>query len=237
MGYDTKYWEVPMIASHEYGHHLFEMIHRTNKGPRHKPLSCFGNSMHAIQNGQDNIPRNASISDVMDSYNEGFADLVAYYTLDSKERGLKGVKCLQVTRDVGSDSFFYGAPKHFSENALQSFFSFSVDNSISSCDEHNYQDTHVLGAIFAHSADVFLSELTDSDDEKLMAVVEWVGLLKNVEKKYQAKPAQAFLEASFSLFIRNSLEKFERKFDKNICLVLNDLYPELTLKECSKKDL
>lgn len=241
LGMKINYWEVPFVASHEYGHHLFEMLYKDSQylGPDMK--DCFGHSNEAKPKKTFNKSinqRKPKIDDVLNSYNEGFADLMAWYTLDPKEREVKGVKCLEVSRDVSSPRFYNGKLKTFSKEALQSFFSYYVDNSLRSCEEHSYQDTHVLGAIFAHNADSFLSELTNSDDEKLAAVVAWAKELKTERKKYLLASAETFLEETVKLFMKMSLERFDRKYDVEICRKINNVYPELNIKECSvKKDL
>lgn len=241
LGMKTNYWEVPFVASHEYGHHLFEMLYKDSQylGPDMK--DCFGHSNQDKPRSGLNKSlnqRKTKIDDVLNSYNEGFADLMAWYTLDPKEREVKGVKCLEVSRDVSNPRFYNGKSKVFSKEALRSFFSYYVDNSLRSCEVVSYQDTHVLGAIFAYNADSFLSELTTSDDEKLAAVVAWAKELKAERKKYLLASAETFLEETVKLFMKMSLERFDRKFDVEICRKINTVYPDLNIKECSvKKDL
>ena len=241
LGMKTSYWEVPFVASHEYGHHLFEMLYKDSQGLGPDMMDCFGHSQKNKPKSSFNKninQRKTRIEDVLNSYNEGFADLMAWYTLDPKERDVKGVKCLEVSRDVSSPRFYNGKLKAFNKEALQSFFSYYVDNSLRSCEEHSYQDTHVLGAIFAHNADLFLSELTNSDDEKLAAVVAWAKELKAERKKYLLASAETFLEETVKLFMKMSLKRFDRKYDVEICRKINNVYPDLNIKECSmKKDL
>jgi hypothetical protein len=240
LGMKTSYWEIPFVASHEYGHHLFEMIYKDTQALGPDMLDCFGHS-HSRNDKRLNKmlgQRKVRIDDVLNSYNEGFADLMAWYTLDPKERNFKGVKCLEVSRDVSSPRFFNGKLKAFSKEALQSFFSNYSDNSLRSCEEHRYQDTHILGAIFAHNADLFLSELTSSDDEKLAAVVAWAKKLKAERKKYLLASAEKFLEETVKLFMKMGLERFARGYDAEICTKIYRIYPDLNIKECSvKKDL
>lgn len=240
LGMKNSYWEVPFVASHEYGHHLFEMLYKDSQGLGPDMMNCFGhsNEKKPLSLNKSLNQRKIKIEDVLNSYNEGFADLMAWYTLDPKERNVKGVKCLEVSRDVSSPRFYNGKPKVFSKEAVQSFFSNYIDNPFRSCEEHSYQDTHVLGAIFAHNADSFLSELTNSDDEKLAAVVDWAKELKSERKKYLLASAETFLEETVKLFMDMSLERFGRVYDVEICSKINNVYPDLNIKECSvKKDL
>jgi hypothetical protein len=240
LGMNTNYWEVPFVASHEYGHHLFEMIYKDSQSLGPETVNCFGHSKQTTpkSNLNKSLNRKVKIDDVLNSYNEAFADLMAWYTLDPKERDVKGVKCLEISRDITSPTLINGKPKVFNKEALQAFFSNYIDNSFRSCEVVSYQDTHILGAIFAHNADLFLSELTSSDDEKLQAVVAWTKELKAEKKKYLLASAETFLKETVTLFMRMSLERFDRRFDVEICNKIYKVYPELNIKECSvKKDL
>lgn len=241
LGMKINYWEVPFVASHEYGHHLFEMIFKDTQSLGSDVANCFGHSKDTITKSDMNKSlnqRKVKINDVLNSYNEAFADLMAWYTLDPKERDVKGVKCLEISRDITSPTFLDGKPKAFNKEALQVFFSNYIDNSFRSCEVVSYQDTHILGAIFAHNADLFLTELTSSDDEKLQAVVAWAKELRRERKKYLLASAEKFLKETVTLFMRMSLERFDRKFDWEICNKIYKVYPELNIKECSiKKDL
>lgn len=241
LGMKTNYWEVPFVASHEYGHHIFEMIYKDTHTLSPDFSGCIGHSTRPETKNKFNkslIQRKVKIEDVLNSYNEAFADLMAWYTLDPKERDVKGVKCLEVSRDVSSPTFYNGKPKAFNREALQAFFSNYIDNPFRTCEVISYKDTHVLGAIFAHNADLFLSELTTSDDDKMQAVVAWAKELKAEKKKYMLASAETFLEETVALFMRMSLERFNRGFDEEICRKIYNVYPELNIKECAvKKDL
>jgi hypothetical protein len=238
-GMNTSFWEVPMVASHEYGHHLFQMIFKQELDQRPSNHSCFGtNKSPKIQSFNKNkAQRQVKIQDVINAYNEGFADLIAFYTLDPEERGTTGVKCLEVTRDVSSPRLINGKAKKFSKDALRSFFSFFEDRS-STCENPSFQEVHVLGAVFAHNVDSFLSLLTDSEDEKLDALVDWVKFLRLEKKKYHLASAETYLEKTFSDFLRISLIKFNKTFDDDICKNIARIYPDLNIKECGlQKDL
>ena len=141
-GFKMNFWEVPMVASHEYGHHIFESIYSGQSSP----MGCFGET-HKPRTGRKSFDRTVKHEDIMVSYNEGFADLVAFYTLEGKERDVQDVKCLEVSRDVESPVFYNGKPKIFNEEAMRTFFSPYVDYTNGTCEDHSYQDVHVIGAI------------------------------------------------------------------------------------------
>lgn len=231
-GFKANFWEVPMVASHEYGHHVFQSIH---KGAL-SPLECFGTSVKKKKsfNKGLNLDRSVKQEDVLTAYNEGFADLIAHYTLDPKERDVHDVKCLEVSRDVASPVFYNGKPKIFDEEALRLFFSSYNDYTNGTCEDHSYQDVHVIGAIFAHNADKFLGNFTNDNDEKLVAIVDWVKYLKAEKKKLILVTPQNFMKQTMTEFVKMSLKKFGKNLDAGNCKLVKDIYPQLDINECSK---
>lgn len=237
MNFKMNFFEVPMIAAHEYGHHLFQMIYKYDYVPggvsHHQ--GCFGGDHLPKQHNKELKRldlRKIKNEDVLNAYNEGFADLVAFYSLDENERGVRDVKCLEVSRDVRSSVFYDGQEKKFSEEAVRSFFSPYTESLGGSCETISFQGIHNFGAIFAHSADSFLSELTNSDDEKLLAVVEWVKFLRSSRKRYLLSSPERFFRSTMEEFVRLSLKRFDRKFDKTICQKIDNYFPSHELTEC-----
>jgi hypothetical protein len=233
-GIKANFWEVPMVASHEYGHHIFQSVYQS----LNLPLDCFGHPQKKTRLQKSLQERKVKQDDVLTAYNEGFADLIAHYTLDKRERDVHGVKCLEVSRDVASPVFYNGKPKIFDEEALRSFFSSFNDYTNGTCEDHSYQDVHVIGAIFAHNADKFLGHLTNEDNEKLAALVDWVKYLKAEKKKLILMAPRSFMKLTMSEFVKMSLTKFDKALDASNCKIVKDIYPQLELDECStKKDL
>lgn len=231
-GLELNYWEVPMVASHEYGHHLFQMIYKSEALRSPHMHNCFGTLRKSLSE-KNRFGRKVTIDDVINSYNEGFADLVSWYTLDPVERKVNGVKCLETSRDIGSAKFYNGKSKVLSQEVLRSFFSPYPLSTNGTCEDSSYQETHVLGAVFAYTADRFLSKLNYSDDEKLQILVEWVKYLKNERKKYLLASPEDYLKSTISGFIKISLDKHGKNFDRKICSQIRMLYPDFNLKECS----
>lgn len=230
-GMKANFWEVPMVASHEYGHHVFQSIY---KGAL-TPLECYGSPRKKKSlNKSLKLDRTVKQEDVMTAYNEGFADLVAHYTLDSQERDVHDVKCLEVSRDVASPTFYNGKPKIFDEEALRSFFASYEDYTDGTCEDHSYQDVHVIGAIFAHNAEKFLGNFTSDNDEKLAAIVDWVKYLKAEKKTLILVTPRNFMKQTMTEFVKMSLDKFGKKLDAGNCKTVKEIYPQLELKECSK---
>lgn len=228
-GFKANFWEVPMVASHEYGHHIFQSIHTGAS----QPLECFGNTK-TKRGTNKRLDRAVKQDDILVAYNEGFADLIAHYSLSDRERDVSEVKCLEVSRDVASPVFFNGKPKIFDKEVMRSFFSSFEDFTLGSCEDHSYQDVHVIGAIFAHSADQFLGKYTNNNDEKLVALVNWVKYLKAERKQFVLLSPKNFMKKTMSEFVRISLKKFDKSADESNCKIIKDIYPELELDECSK---
>ncbi len=224
-GMSFSFWEVPMVAAHEYGHHIFQTL---NPAPLQTPglRSCFG-KFHVLSEGAEaeNEKRVVSNDDVLGALNEGFADLVSFYSLENNERGLKGVSCLQISRDVGSNLFADGKPKVFNSDALTSFFSEKTEQAAESCEVTNFQGIHIIGAIFAHSADRILSLSTDTKEQRLSIVLSWLQEMKNRSGVMNTLKPDQFLLESFKLFIETTVAKTDAKLDPAECEMAREIYP------------
>lgn len=221
-------WNVPMVSAHEYGHHLFENLQEGDHIPPHGHSSCIG-EVETHTNLKSF--RVTSRKDVLTAFNEGFSDLVAYYSLTSSERDLTLVRCLEVSRDVASPIFYDGNPKIFDQAALRLFFSTTRSRQLP-CEETNYQDVHTMGAILAYSYNKFSAGLTNSREEKLAALIEWVKFLGFEYRHRSSQGPEEFLRKSFSELLRISASRSNRSFDENLCQVVDDIFPDLDMKEC-----
>lgn len=221
-------WNVPVVSAHEYGHHLFENLQGGDHLSPDGHSSCLGN-----EETQSNLKsfRLTSRKDVLTAFNEGFSDLVAYYSLSSSERDLTLVRCLEVSRDVGSPIFYDGNPKIFDQAALRLFFSTTRSRSLA-CEETNYQDVHTMGAILAYSYNKFSGQLTNSREEKLAALIEWVKFLGFEYRHRSSQGPEDFLRKSFIELLRISATRSNRSFDENLCRVVDEIFPDLEMKEC-----
>lgn len=227
-GMNLSYWEIPMVPAHEYGHHIFSSIYGELPEPGlYEPHLCFNYSSSMHVSNHDNSLREIKTSDVLLAFNEGFADLVAEYTLDPHDKGLKGIKCFEFSRDVTKNTFFNGTPKVFTPWALKSFFSETRNPPVTSCESVDYQDVHVIGAIFAHNADRFLNTLSASNELKLRVLQDWVETLKFKHHHLSALSPKEYFEEVFEIFLRLSLKRSDKKIDSTSCDEVNKFYPEL----------
>lgn len=232
-GLTVNFWEVPMIASHEYGHHLFQTLYTSKTSPVHS-IGCFDHvKKKARITNKSSGWRIVKIENVMTAYNEGFADLIAYYTLGAEERSVKGIMCLDVTRDVGSSTLINGKSKVLSNSVIETFFSWSEE--MSSCEFPSYQEVHIFGAVIAHSMDRFMSEFTSSDKEKIQNLVSWVKYLNSNQSRLHRLHSTVFLTKTMEAFINNSLRRFNQPTDANTCLLVRKHFPGIDLPECTGK--
>lgn len=227
MGLSVNFWEVPMIASHEYGHHIHQAIfpYQANLS-----IGCFDHLKKKAKSKNKSFGfRSVELDDVMTAYNEAFADLISFYTLDEEERGVQGVKCLEVTRDVGSSTLIDGKSKVLSKGVINTFFSF-IDQ-YTSCDSPSFQEVHILGASLAYSMNQFMNSITPSKAEKLQIMVNWVKDLKANHQKFKEHYPQKYFEETMSLFVDKNLDRF-RTLDEG-CLAVKTYLPGLKVNRCS----
>lgn len=224
-GITLNFWEVPMVSAHEYGHHIFHSIHPEAVGPE-GIRNCFGKFGFQSEATLEE-KREVTNDDVLGALNEGFADLVSYYSLDNQERGLKGVRCLEVARDVGSKAFADGSAKAFSATALSTFFSDKEIEGPSMCEVPNFQDIHIVGAVFANGADRLLSLSADTKEERLSIVLNWLREMQNRSQDLSRLGPQDFLRESVKLLVETAVARTDGKLDQPECDVIRDFYPGL----------
>lgn len=243
-------WQIPMVASHEYGHHLFSMIYPKyseyySKGA-HTHENCFDSSGNPLHNHSQNVEgqsifRSPNEVDNIRSLNEGFADLVSFYSLDNDERGLYNITCMEVSRDVDSSIFADGSPKVFSSNVKNIFYSYTQEESDGNCETPNYQDIHLTGAIFAHATDEVLSMFTTDKTLKLKTVLNWLKKMNIEHDKIKSAYMNSQFEIAFSLLVKTALEDFGRVETKEVCEKVRSYFPKAPeynskyyLKNCYK---
>lgn len=225
---NAYYWEIPMIASHEYGHHIFSTL--TPHIDAKETTGCLG----AVTNEYETPASKRAVTNqhVIASLNEGFADLIAYYTLPDKQSDVTGVRCLAVTRDPESSYLVDGRPKNFQADVTETFFSNEQDFIPSTCERPSFQDLHTFGSIFAYSADSFLNLLGFTKEEKLKYLIQWITKI-DVKKSELAKlKPELFLKVSLKLFLEDAMLTSHREYTQQICQKITDIHPELDLTGC-----
>jgi hypothetical protein len=231
----AKFWEIPTVAAHEYGHHVFTTLARPDLGGRRG--ICFDNA-HAHAQTSVNVDTGpVRVIDhvlVTGALNEGFADLFAYYTLSSRERNLRGVECFQRTRDPGSPVFVSNEEKVFSEANLTSFFSPEQVLSFH-CDQINYQQIHIMGSIFAHRVESFFARHTPLRDQKLRVLLLWLQDLDARRSALTAIAPRDYLRTSLLMLAQRAVSELKLDYSERTCAELERLFPGLAqeVRECS----
>jgi len=151
--FDKAFWLQLGVASHEFGHHLFLHVASNISG---KQVSTLTDNREFLSSYFESMPFEERVKtiDVIQAINEGYADLVSYYTFNSGENPVGGIQYGQfkISRYIGSDVSDDQVPKALSAMILSRFFNTQrifPDNYLSP----DYQDIHTLGSIVGHALD------------------------------------------------------------------------------------
>lgn len=232
---DIAFWEVPMVASHEYGHHLFFTLFTKNLDSVFSALlndhtNCFETKIkNSHQNNfaavKSNIKRsrNNSASFATSSINEGFADLVAYYSLEEKETTFKGVPCFAKNREVSSSRFMDGTLKDFGKEAQEKIKDEYTQASDRNCDTPDFQEIHQVGAVFAYQANKLLNKSLNSKEEKLKVILNWARALAKKHDEISSLNAIDYLYHSLELVHLEALKEKSLPLEAS-CSVMNSVF-------------
>ena len=216
-------WEVPMVGSHEYGHHVFYSIAGQFAGDLHRPSSgCFGE--HKSLRGQT-LTQGLSVGDVIGALNEGFSDLIAYYTLDGAERGLNNVVCMEKNREVGSPVFADNTSKLFTSEVINVMFG---DGSpiIGSCLRPNFKHIHIVGAVFASITERLMQRYSMSNSEKLALILNWLVELRKTHNSIYEHGGERYLVKAYSLMAGLVKKRSSGMPESFTCQLIESLAPE-----------
>lgn len=204
----VDFWEIPFVASHEYGHHLFRSFFPYNQ--EGAALSITDASKHLCFKGREMMElvdlsekageqRAVTNIEVLGSFNEGFADMFAVYSLDKASSSLIGVVGFETERDIESLYLLNGRPKIFSNEEADAFFSTISMNGRDAL--ATYQDTHTIGAIFASTFNLLMNEGQLSHPQRVKVLITWLRKLNELystdislaPKNYMQKVVNEFL--------------------------------------------
>lgn len=241
-------WHIPITASHEYGHHVFShlMPNYFNELAHHAHILCFDNrenvSLKDIpKNKMDMLGKREShnIDAVLRAINEGFADLIANYSLPKKYTSLDIVPCLNDSREIDVAVFANGEEKNLNDHALDAFLSGSKEALGSCLEEVDYKDPHILGALVAHSFDSIFTTFEMDSNLRLQTLMNWVAALNdNYPTMQQDHPADFFHKA-MELFLDQLHDiKSDQTKVEMMCKLLDNKAPLLKpYFECPEDNL
>ena len=226
-------WKFPMVALHEYGHHIFvEKMRAGTNNSNLPPMGlCFDNSpslSHVNQNSSEvGQAREVSKALAMVAVNEAFADIFAYYS-EPEGRGLLGMGCMTRSRDIESRRFFNRDPKTLGDEQINSFLS-PVKEAYTSCDQMtNFQDPHIIGAVFSRAIFKFLQFRNISDERKISILLEWVN--RFIDRTQTVEDPKRVLKYAVDEFYQTA-NKYLR-FDTIRCLKYYSHFSGITRNRC-----
>jgi hypothetical protein len=234
---DIAFWEVPMVASHEYGHHLFYSLFTKNLGPVFSALlndhtNCFETkikyskaSNFAAAKSNVKSSRNNSASFATSAINEGFSDLIAFYSLDEKETSFKGVPCFTKNREVSSNRFMDGTLKEFGKDAQEKIKDEYSQESDRDCKTPDFQQIHQVGALFAFQANRLLNKSLSNKEEKLKVILNWAKSLAKQHDELAKLNAIDYLYHSLELVHLEALKEKSLP-NQTSCEVMNSVFTE-----------
>ncbi|MBT3980460.1 MAG: hypothetical protein HOE90_03855 [Bacteriovoracaceae bacterium] len=204
-------WEIPFVAAHEYGHHVFSSYYQTNNKNLYNQLRK-ANDQHKMEvvykevhpeilrklassksqryedgkllygDDRQEAYRKVKKINAVKALNEGFADLFAYYSLGKEMANLKDINCFKNSRDVFVDSFSSSLKKELSSWFEYNYFSTYVVERPKDCNTPYVQDSHAMGAIMAFGVDKLFSTVSSLGTKKGQLLIKW---LKSMDKIYE----------------------------------------------------
>jgi hypothetical protein len=202
----APYWEIPMVAAHEYGHHVFNTLigSKIKKLEKKSVGNCFKEhsfNKSALSAAVANRSTSAT-SFTLRAMNDGFADLIAYYTNSESERGLSGVKCFEFNREISSSTFGDGTKKYFSAQARRTMDSSSTIADDGNCNTPNFQRIHETGATFAYVIDRILDKYTTSQKNKLGLLLKITPIIAAIHEQIPSVLPSYYLQVNIEYFVK-----------------------------------
>jgi hypothetical protein len=174
--FPTALWELPFVARHEYGHHIFathmQRIMNLDSLAYYQNLrqNPFLHSTHRIQQPLTHPLQEAAQGSpqvdnlfVIAALNEGFADLFAYYSSNETMPGLNQAPCFIETRDPASSTMQgWLTEKKWTAAFIEFLFDANATSGLvppqelASCASFSLASPHSLGAVIAHTANELL---------------------------------------------------------------------------------
>ncbi len=181
---NVPFWEMSFVTSHEYGHHIFTELTNYRKydksGNKESNIhTCFYDSKASEKLKEQSKPsffstrsKDDKVLFALKSINEGFADMIGFYTLDEKLTHLSASECFRINRDIDYGNFQDRTRKIFNYEALSAMDSSIVNESLDTCKTADYQEVHSVGAIFAYVSNSLMDSLGLTKDQKLKVLLD-----------------------------------------------------------------
>jgi hypothetical protein len=183
---------------------------------------CFDHGSSAFKKGRSS---GAKFKDSMSSLNEGIADLFSRYILDKKIT-LKGITCLEQTRDVDSRKFANNAPKVMTQSVFNQFLKPGSPSGINCLRTINFHDPHMVGSIIANTFYELLEKRKLEKKDKLKFLYRYLGKINSQYYNLKKLNPQAALEKMMFLGIELSQSFFDLS-KKEKCGFVSRHFPTL----------
>lgn len=229
-------WEVPMVASHEFGHHIFQQTLKDKVKAEASSVveHCFLDEHQHKQVLGKASERDNTYKFALRSLNEAFADLISLYTLDDDEISLVGFKCFENTREPESRKTYNGQDKAFSFSGRQKMDSEELASiSDPSCNDINFQRVHSVGSIAAHHIDALYTQLNLARSKKLKYLLLWLDKMAASFEDFKKQKPSFGLFMALELAYLTALEN-EGQSLQNKCKDLRVAFPASTFNYSCK---
>ncbi len=239
-GLVTPFWEMPMVGAHEFGHHIFDKIFPRESSTDHtfkrkRITNCMNSEMHHDlatqyfeQKIQDDEERVSGGMFAYRSLHEGIGDLIAFYGLEKDGSSLKNVKCMEKSRDSDSKYFGDGTLKKIDQNVVRIMNSkeYLLPTS-KNCAAPFFQDSHAIGAIFAHNFENIVSNYTNSRVTKLKILLLWGKEASKYQTKLNEMTSSRYIAEVTKVLFKTIYKEIGSANLLRDCNLIKDLFYEL----------
>ena len=183
-------WEVPYVMRHEFGHHVFN--HYVKDTAEANGISLSGHTgLDSILPVADRKHRpslslvdNTKIAQwALDGINETFADLYAYFAGNSAKDQLKGVECLDTSRDPSRPLTRAGQPKGLNKARIDIYEGrASAPASNGDCYEPTFDDEHDIATALGQPLARFIenTRLTGQGKDRAQILLIWAARMQQL---------------------------------------------------------
>ncbi len=225
----VRFWEVPFVTTHEFGHHIFKTLF---KDGAEEGLKQIGFNFKSIE------LEKSKLSHYLASINEAFADIFGTLSLHKDFNSLKALGCSAIDRDIKINKFATGYTKKLTEestlinidNSIKSFTFNTPSNhnefnfNLNRCNNLSFNNEHTLGAIIAHTFNTLLSQMEIQDKDKLSILVSWLERLQESFFIDQFEPDYILIGIDKFFTAVRSSQKID-SFDDKTCKYIKDSMP------------
>lgn len=226
--FNTPFWQMPMVGAHEYGHHVFNtlFVDKINKKVSFSK-NCFQGHSHASNIlGAEVAERDNTSTFAIRSINEGFADLIAKYSLDENESSMRNIKCFEKNRDPRSLNFGAGAKKIFDAKATSIIDNKDSIKAVRNCDVPNLQEIHNVGAYFAYSANKIIESYSNNNSLSLKILLEFIKNLALADEGFGEVKASDYIYASLNELMLTAHKLTNKSPADYDCSLIREFFPD-----------